>query len=436
VQSRSVLSFDVYIVAATLSLIAIGILFIYSSGVTSTGRVYSNEHIRQMVWAGTGLILLTAGALTSYSTIRTASVPFYVVVLILMMITLAFGRVVNGARSWLGIAGLGIQPSEFAKLASVLVLSIYLERIGPAIKKLPLFLAGAVVMLIPMGLTLAQPDLGTSLVFIPLFLVMAFVAGARVRHVAYIVLALSLTAVLSVTPAWERQIYEGSIPVVSVLTRPDVLSMVIAALLIMLAVTAVGYLATKRRYFFWITYALSVILVGLLGSLAVRRALAEYQMTRLIVFLDPYADPRGAGWNIIQSVTAVGSGGLSGKGFLQGTQSHYQFIPQQSTDFIFSILAEEWGFLGGLLVFGLFLVILLRGLYIVQTARDNYSSLVAAGIVALIFFHFAVNVGMVIGVMPITGIPLFFLSHGGSSLWTAMLSVGLLLNIHHNRYHY
>ncbi|NBB91188.1 MAG: rod shape-determining protein RodA [Spirochaetes bacterium] len=435
-QSRSVLSFDVYIVAATLSLIAIGILFIYSSGVTSTGRVYSNEHIRQMVWAGTGLILLTAGALTSYSTIRTASVPFYVVVLILMMITLAFGRVVNGARSWLGIAGLGIQPSEFAKLASVLVLSIYLERIGPAIKKLPLFLAGAVVMLIPMGLTLAQPDLGTSLVFIPLFLVMAFVAGARVRHVAYIVLALSLTAVLSVTPAWERQIYEGSIPVVSVLTRPDVLSMVIAALLIMLAVTAVGYLATKRRYFFWITYALSVILVGLLGSLAVRRALAEYQMTRLIVFLDPYADPRGAGWNIIQSVTAVGSGGLSGKGFLQGTQSHYQFIPQQSTDFIFSILAEEWGFLGGLLVFGLFLVILLRGLYIVQTARDNYSSLVAAGIVALIFFHFAVNVGMVIGVMPITGIPLFFLSHGGSSLWTAMLSVGLLLNIHHNRYHY
>ncbi len=435
-QSRSVLSFDVYIVAATLSLIAIGILFIYSSGVTSTGRVYSNEHIRQMVWAGTGLILLTAGALTSYSTIRTASVPFYILVLILMLVTLAFGRVVNGARSWLGIAGLGIQPSEFAKLASVLVLAIYLERIGPAIKKLPLFLAGAVVMLVPMGLTLAQPDLGTSLVFIPLFLVMAFVAGARVRHVAYLVLVLGLTAVLSVIPAWERQIYEGSIPVVSVLTRPDVLSMVIAALVAMLAVTAVGYLATKRRYFFWITYALSVILVGLLGSLAARSALAEYQMTRLIVFLDPYADPRGAGWNIIQSVTAVGSGGLSGKGFLQGTQSHYQFIPQQSTDFIFSILAEEWGFLGGLLVFGLFLVILLRGLYIVQTARDRYSSLVAAGIVALIFFHFAVNVGMVIGVMPITGIPLFFLSHGGSSLWTAMLSVGLLLNIHHNRYHY
>lgn len=435
-HSRSVLSFDVYIIAATLSLIAIGILFIYSSGVTSAGRVYSNEYIRQMVWAGTGLVLLFAAALSSYSTIRSLSVPFYLFVLLLLLITLAFGKVVNGARSWLGIAGLGIQPSEFAKLASVLVLAIYLERIGPAIRKLPLFLAGSAIMLVPMGLTLVQPDLGTSLVFMPLFLIMAFVAGARLRHVSYVVLTFALTAVLSVIPAWERQIYEGSVPLVSVLTRPEVLTIVIAALAAMLAVTSIGYLATKRRYFFWITYTLSVILVGLLGSIAVRRVLAEYQMMRLVVFLDPYADPRGAGWNIIQSVTAVGSGGLSGKGFLQGTQSHYQFIPQQSTDFIFSILAEEWGFLGGLLVFGLFLVILLRGLYIVQTARDNYSSLVAAGIVALIFFHFAVNVGMVIGVMPITGIPLFFLSHGGSSLWTAMVGVGLLLNIHHNRYHY
>jgi rod shape determining protein RodA len=436
VHSRSVLSFDVYIIAATLSLIAIGILFIYSSGVTSSGRVYSNEHIRQLVWAGTGLVLLVAAALTSYTTIRSTSVPFYMLVLVLLLITLAFGKVVNGARSWLGIAGLGIQPSEFVKLASVLVLAIYLERVGTGIRKLPLFLAGSVIMLLPMGLIIVQPDLGTSLVFMPLFLVMVFVAGARLRHVSYVVLVFVLTAVLSVIPAWERQIYEGSVPLVSVLTRPQVLTMVIAALAAMLAVTSLGYLATKRKYFFWITYGLSVIFLGLLGSVAVRRVLAEYQMMRLIVFLDPYADPRGAGWNIIQSLTAVGSGGFSGKGFLQGTQSHYQFIPQQSTDFIFSILAEEWGFLGGLLVFGLFLVILLRGLYIVQTARDNYSSLVATGIVTLIFFHFAVNVGMVIGVMPITGIPLFFLSHGGSSLWTAMVGVGLLLNIHHNRYHY
>ncbi|MFP4372888.1 MAG: rod shape-determining protein RodA [Spirochaetaceae bacterium] len=435
-QSRSVLGFDVYIIAATLSLVSIGVLFIYSSGVTSTGRVFSNEYIRQIVWAGTGLLLLLGAAFISYSRIRAVSIPLYALVFLLLIVTLAFGRVVNGARSWLGIGGLGIQPSEFAKLASVLVLALYLEHVGTAIRKLPQFVAGSVIVLIPMGLTLVQPDLGTALVFMPLFLVMAFVAGARLRHVAYVVLAGALAAVLSVIPAWERQIYDGSIPLVSVLTRPEVLLMVIAAIAAMLAVTAIGYVSTRRKYFFWLAYGLSVILVGLLGSIVVRTVLAEYQMMRLILFLDPYADPRGGGWNIIQSVTAVGSGGLTGKGFLQGTQSHYQFIPQQSTDFIFSILAEEWGFVGGFVVFGLFLVILLRGLYIAQTARDRYSALVATGIVTLIFFHFAVNIGMVIGVMPITGIPLFFLSHGGSSLWTAMVGVGLLLNIHHNRYHY
>lgn len=435
-QSRSVLSFDVYLVGASLALIGIGILFIYSSGVTSTGRTFSNEYIRQMIWAGSGVILLFATAFLPYGMIRSWSVPFYIFVLILLGFTLAFGRVVNGARSWLGIAGLGIQPSEFAKLASVLVLAVVLDRIGTAVRRIPVLLAASVVMLVPLGLTLVQPDLGTALVFVPLFLVMVFVAGARLHHVAYLVLVLGLTAVLSVIPAWERQIYEGSLPMVSVLTRPDILSMVVAGLSAVVVVSMIGFFAAKRRYFYWMMYGTSIVLIGLLGSVAVREVLQEYQMTRLIVFLDPYADPRGAGWNIIQSVTAVGSGGFAGKGFLQGTQSHYQYIPQQSTDFIFSILAEEWGFIGGLVVFALFLVILLRGLYIVQTARDNFSALAATGVVTLIFFHFAVNVGMVIGVMPITGIPLFFLSHGGSALWTAMISVGLLLNVHHNRYHY
>jgi rod shape determining protein RodA len=431
-----VLSFDVYIVAATLSLVGIGVLFIYSSGVTSTGRVFSNEYIRQMIWAATGLVLLFATAFASHSAIRSWAVPVYLGIVVLLVFTLAFGRVVNGARSWLGIGGLGVQPSEFAKLASVLVLAVFLERVGPAVRKIPVLLAGSLVMVVPMGLTLAQPDLGTALVFVPLFLVMTFVAGARVHHIAYVVLGFGLTAVLSVIPAWERQIYEGSIPLVSVLSRPDVLVMVLLGLGAIVAVTFLGYLSTKRRYFYWIMYGVSVVLLSLVGSLAVREVLAEYQMTRLIVFLDPYADPRGAGWNIIQSVTAVGSGGFTGQGFLQGTQAHYQYIPQQSTDFIFSILAEEWGFIGGIVVFGLFLVILLRGLYIVQTARDHFAALVATGVVTMIFFHFAVNVGMAIGVMPITGIPLFFLSHGGSSLWTAMIGVGLLLNVHHNRYHY
>jgi rod shape determining protein RodA len=192
----------------------------------------------------------------------------------------------------------------------------------------------------------------------------------------------------------------------------------------------------KKEHFYWLAYATLILLLAISGSLLFRKVLKEYQIMRLIVFLNPSVDPRGAGWNIIQSVTAVGSGGLWGKGFLQGTQSHYRYIPQQSTDFIFSILSEEWGFVGILIVFALFLVILTRGILIIKNTKDRFASITAAGIVGMIFFHFAVNVGMAIGIMPITGIPLFFLSYGGSSLWTVLISIGILMNFYIRRYRY
>ena len=155
---------------------------------------------------------------------------------------------------------------------------------------------------------------------------------------------------------------------------------------------------------------------------------------RLIVFMNPQVDPLNFGWNIIQATTAVGSGGLGGKGFLQGTQSHYQFLPEQSTDFIFSILSEELGFIGAILVFGLFLVILVRGLLILTYTKDSYSIFIGSGILGMIFFHVVLNIGMNIGLMPITGIPLFFLSYGGSSLWTALTGIGILQGIYQKRY--
>jgi rod shape determining protein RodA len=177
------------------------------------------------------------------------------------------------------------------------------------------------------------------------------------------------------------------------------------------------------------------VLAGIL-SLALRLMLKDYQIMRLVIFINPRLDPQGAGWNIIQSVTAIGSGGLHGKGWLHGTQSHYQFLPQQSTDFIFSILAEEWGFLGALLVFGLLLVILLRGISIVWASREDYAMLVGTGILTMIFFHGIVNAGMAMGIMPVTGIPLMFLSYGGSSLWTGLISMGILMNISRRRLRY
>ena len=157
---------------------------------------------------------------------------------------------------------------------------------------------------------------------------------------------------------------------------------------------------------------------------------------RLVVFLKPEVDPRGSGRNIIQSLTAVGSGGLTGKGYLQGTQSHYQYLPQRSTDFIFSIIAEEWGFLGSFAVLLLFGIILVRGIFILFNARDSFGVFIGAGVLTMIFFHMMINIGMAIGIMPITGIPLLFLSYGGSSLWTAVIGMALLQNIYLNRYTY
>jgi rod shape determining protein RodA len=175
-------------------------------------------------------------------------------------------------------------------------------------------------------------------------------------------------------------------------------------------------------------------MLSLGASFVSHKVLKDYQIMRLIVFLDPNVDPRGSGWNIIQSITAIGSGGLLGKGYLQGTQSHYRFLPQQSTDFIFSIFTEEWGFLGGLLVFTLFLIICLRLIRIMKNTSDTFGAYIAAGLSAMYIFHFLINVGMTMGIMPITGIPLHFMSYGGSSVISAMIGIGLSLSIHVRRF--
>jgi rod shape determining protein RodA len=435
-RSKSLFAFDVYILASTLILTVIGILFIYSSGITSTGELFSTEYLRQIIWASSGLVLLLGISFLDYGRLRGASPYIYGIVLLVLVLTLLFGRVVNGARSWLGIGNLGIQPSEFAKLATILLLARFLEERRKSIDRLPVFLAGLAIAMVPVMLVLAQPDLGTALVFPPIYLLMAFAAGARIRHVLFVVVLALLTFVLAGLPAWETHIHQQSFPLVRVVSDPQIAVVVLLSIASIALLALVGYVLMKRRYFYWILYASSLAGSALLAAIGASRVLREYQIMRLIVFLDPYVDPRGAGWNIIQSVTAVGSGGPFGKGFLKGTQSHYQYLPQQSTDFIFSILAEEWGFLGSLLVFGLFLLLMLRGIHIASTAKDGFASLVATGIVGLIFFHFLVNVGMAMGIMPITGIPLLFLSHGGSSLWTGMMSVGLLMSIYLHRFRY
>jgi rod shape determining protein RodA len=435
-QSRSVFEIDLYIVVATVFLVIIGILFIFSSGVTATGQVASREYIRQIIWVATGLGIMFALTFIDYRLHYRLAFGFFVVVMLLLLVTLGFGRSVSGARRWLVSGSIGVQPSEFAKLALILILArIYADRESSA-RSVSVFLTGFGVTSLVSLLVLAQPDLGTAMVYVPIFLVISYFGGARPAHIGYLVGIVSVVGLFIVIPFWDSHLAGRSIPLASVLTDPRALRLAISGFGLALVLAGVGAFVTRRRVFLVLLYILSIVTIALPVSHVARRVLRDYQIMRLVVFLDPQIDPRGAGWNIIQSTTAVGSGGPFGKGFLQGTQSHYQYLPAQSTDFIFSILAEEWGFLGAAAVFILFAVIIGRSLYVMTIARDRFAALVVAGIMTLFVFHFFVNVGMTIGIMPITGLPLLLLSFGGSSVWTALAGLGIVMSVYQHRYQY
>jgi rod shape determining protein RodA len=431
---RDFLDIDFSLFFAAIILMVFGILFVYSSGLTSSGVLVSTEYIRQIIFAVSGVIIALVIAMIDYRRLHDLSFYLYLGTLALLLYTCIFGRVVNNARAWLGIGSFGIQPSEFAKIMTIVFLARFLADTNRHPRNFSRFLISCVIVFLPMGLILIQPDFGTSLVFIPILLVMTFVAGVSIKYIIFLGTWIGLSGVLMVLPLWQSYIFRNSLSFISMLTNSRFVLITILALVIIGAIALFGFIRYKRRYFFWILYAAAVVIFSLGASYVSHKVLMDYQIMRLIVFLDPDVDPRGAGWNINQSITAIGSGGLAGKGYLQGTQSHYRFLPQQSTDFIFSIYAEEWGLLGGLLVFGLFLLICLRLVRIMKLTADPLGMYIAAGLSAMFIFHFLINVGMTMGIMPITGIPLLFMSYGGSALLSAMTGVGLALSIYVRRY--
>ena len=426
---RKFTHFDFALCFSVLALTVTGILFIYSSGVNSSGVSVSNEYLKQILWAVSGFAILLYISVNDYRRIADRTLLLFVVTVAVLVYTRIFGRYVNGARSWIGIGELGIQPSEFSKILYILYLAHYLDISEKTEKPFVRFVKAGVIMLVPMALILSQPDLGTSSVFFPIFLTICLLAGLPLRYIVMVFLFGVCTILFTILPYWDDIVLGRSLAVMRVFTDSKITLITTIILSSVLGLAVSGYWFFKTKYYYWISYVAGLLLFSLLTSLLAGKVLKEYQIMRLIIFLNPYIDERGAGWNIIQSITAIGSGGLSGQGYLQGTQSHYRFLPQQSTDFIFSILTEEWGFLGGITVFILYGIIFARGIRIIKSAGNRFGSLTACGSVTMLAFHFLVNIGMVMGIMPITGIPLFFLSYGGSSLWTAMAATGILMSI-------
>jgi rod shape determining protein RodA len=430
---KDILEIDFLILLPVIILIVFGILFIYSSGISSSGAQVSTEYIRQIVWASIGLVIAISLSMINYRRFYNISLYLYLIALVPLLYTCIFGRMVYGTR-WLRIGSFGLQASEFAKIATIIFLARYLADTRKQANSLIRFLTSCLIVFVPMGIVLIQPDLGTALVFIPILLTMTYVAGLSRRYLLFSIASIILTGVLLVLPLWQTYIFRKSLPGLAMLTNLSVIAIVLIAMGIIIAIALFGYYKYRKRYFFWIVYAFAIMVFSLGASYGARIMLKNYQIMRLIVFLDPNIDPRGAGWNIIQSITAIGAGGLTGKGYLQGTQSHYRFLPEQSTDFIFSIFSEEAGFVGGVVVFILFLIICLRYLRLAKITTDPFAEYICAGLGGIYSFHFLINVGMTMGIMPITGIPLLFMSYGGSSLLSAMIGIGLALSIHIRRY--
>ncbi|MDR0527877.1 MAG: rod shape-determining protein RodA [Spirochaetaceae bacterium] len=433
---KNILAIDFLLLFAALILTVFGVLFIYSSGTDASGTVISDEYARQIVFGALGLIGALAISLANYRRIYNLSLYFYLGAVLLIAYTLIAGRDINGTRAWIGVGYFGIQPSEFAKITTILFLAWYLDFSRRSTSDLKRFFISLIIVFTPMLLILLQPDFGTSLVFIPILLVMTFVAGISVRYILFLSLLIGLSGLIFLVPYWQKNVLKISITAFTMLGNIRFIVLVSVFLGIIFAIAFFGYMRYSKRYFYWIDYVSLLIIMSLFTAWGMGKILKEYQINRLIVFIDPYVDPRGAGWHIIQSVTAIGSGGTFGKGYMQGTQSHYRFLPTQSTDFIFSIFSEEWGFLGGALVFILFLTICLRLLKIVRSTADPFGCYIATGLSAMYIFHFLINVGMAMGIMPITGIPLLFMSYGGSALLSAMAGIGIALSIYVRRFQF
>lgn len=397
------------LVIISILLSVIGIIVIYSATRDETG-LGTSRYMLQSMWfvAGIGVMYITSVLPIRF--LQAITIPVFVVVMILLVVVLA-SETVKGSSRWIRLGFIGIQPSELAKIAVIMALAQYLSQLRTNIHRPSVMATCGVIVALPVFLILSQPDLGTSIVFGAIFCGVLLWAGLSVLQLLLMVSPL-IGVVIGVVSGFDWVIWSVFI----------------------LIVAGIMYLKWPPRF---VTIFLTVthLAVGL-GAEPLWDSLHDYQQQRVETFLNPQVDPKGAGYQIIQSKIAIGSGGLLGRGFLQGSQTSLAFLPEQHTDFIFSVIAEEFGFVGSMAVLILCYVFILIGIYIAMKVKSRYQSLLAAGCVSVFTFHVIMNVGMAVGVLPIAGVPLPFLSYGGSFLMTSLILCGLLLNVWRHRFDY
>jgi rod shape determining protein RodA len=360
VEERShVRDFDWWLLLLALAICALGVLEIYSS---THNSVLAGMHFRQLAWVGLGVVAMLVLSRINYHTLLDNAPWLYLAGLAGLVLVLLIGETRFGATRWLRVGGLELQVSELAKLIIIIVLARYFSEVRTDRLTVGDLIKVGILTGIPLALILKQPDLGTSIVLVPVAVVGVFLAGLEWKHAVVLVL--------------------------------------IAALLV-----PVGWMLLK-----------------------------PYQKERIETFLRPEEDPRGAGYQILQSKIAVGSGGFWGKGIGEGSQNQLGFVPVRWSDFIVAALAEELGFAGVFVTLLLYLLLLLRLVHNAQRAKDRAGMFLVMGVAAMLAFHVLVNVGMVIGYMPVTGIPLPLMSYGGSSTLLVFMALGLVMNVRMKRF--
>jgi len=395
---------DYPLVMTAIVLSFFGVAMVYSAGQTDTPTAVSRVYKSQLVWLIIGMIGAFGISRSSVRFLEWVTVPAYIFSTILLALTLVIGAGAGTAastKSWLAVGGVRLgQPSELAKITVVMMLARILASRKEPPKSLIDLWKPALAVGIPWVIIMLQPDLGTGIVFIGIFFGMLYWSGV----------------------SWPLLMLLGSPVVSGILAFSTGLW---GAWFLVLAALVLYY---KPFLIEGIVLMVANIGTGIVAPLLWEK-LAPYQQNRLLTFLDPSSDPRASGYHVLQSKIAIGSGGLTGKGFTLGTQKRLAFLPEQHTDFIFAVVGEEMGFIGVTLVLSLFLIVFLRITRIAGRANDSFSSLVAFGLMTSWFVHVLVNVGMTLNLMPITGIPLPFFSYGGSFMLACWLAVGILVRI-------
>ena len=454
-------SFDWITFSIYLSLVTIGMLMLFSTEQATLNDIVNYKTVigKQAMWVGISLGAFIVAITINWRNWDVLSYPIYILAMVSLLGVLIFGTEIKGSKAWYSFAGVSFQPAEFAKLATTIALSSFLATYNADFGKRKTLLITAALVSTPIALILFQPDFGSAMVFLSFFILffrqglspviyaagimMGLVFVFSIMYEPWIVLVslLIISLLILLSRKYKNLILLGIAGVLILITSATWYFDVLPYTAAVFGIAVVGISIwinnkTNRQLIFAGLPTLSFLVLFAFGSsYTFNNILLPHQQERINVWLRPdLTDPQGARYNIIQSQLAIGSGGIQGKGFMNGNFTRFNYVPEQNTDFIFSTVGEEQGFIGSISVIFLYLLLLIRITNIGENAKSQFITNYAYGLAGLLFLHFFVNIGMTLGIMPVVGIPLPFLSKGGSSLLIFSIMMGMLLRMDLARY--